>query len=569
MGVIQTHSFCTGKFSIPINEVIHSMKKNILNPPDTQVFSATNGDSGPMENAMKNSSAGAVQNSGQPPADPAADQPEVKEDLLPLSKRRGFALIALLGGWFFTNEYLEYFGGVYPLLFASAFLLLTLWFISGRRKLHLQRPLFLLASAALLIGSGRFMVYGADEIKELWFLLLPLLGVFAVLNATEEYDGFSLRPITDTLAAVFLQPFASLRKIPGFLRAASGEAKLPRGNSEISRGLLIALPLTVVLAALLFSGDLNFQTAVRQILQNFNLNNLPDLSELVFRSIRTLIGGIYYFGLALAILLHRPAAPSGEGKTAQPALPITTTNTILLVINLLFLIYTVVQIKTIGDAGSLNTASAVSYHARSGFFSLLQVMGINFLLLVVLRKNTGAGSANAVLASKLLYALTWVFTGGLIVTSWLRMDVYESEYGWTYLRILVRFSLVFFVLLLIGVFVYFLKAAFPLVKAGISALLCLFILLSVLNLDALIAAKAGEIYQTHQRLDTAYLSNLSADAWETLSKTFHFGSAMDESERDLYTKTRDHLDQLRTSSQSRRPLTYSRSEADYLRQTSP
>ena len=132
-----------------------------------------------MENAMKNSSAGAVQNSGQPPADPAADQPEVKEDLLPLSKRRGFALIALLGGWFFTNEYLEYFGGVYPLLFAAAFLLLTLWFISGRRKLHLKRPLFLLASAALLIGSGRFMVYGADEIKELWFLLLPLLGVLS------------------------------------------------------------------------------------------------------------------------------------------------------------------------------------------------------------------------------------------------------------------------------------------------------------------------------------------------------------------------------------------------------
>lgn len=495
----------------------------------------------------------------------SASKPEIINQVITLSRPMKdyptgwvkwiFLILSFSGGWLFTQEYLVHYSGFYILIFWALFLIVTLWFLSRKRKVNLKNPMFIVSAAALLIISGRTIFYAAPEFKSPMFPVLPFLGVFTVLMAIEEYDGFSLNPFIDSIASVLLSPLTTLFQVPDFI--SNRKKTIDSGdntnktlfNKDILIGLLIGLPLVFVLYNLLVSGDSIFMDAANSFFEFLKIDLDRDFKIFLIRIAMSLVAMVYYLSLSLALLSKKK---SDKANTVNPrklgSISPVTANTILTVVNILFLIYTIVQISAYFSFSTFTgtqTASMISDFGRSGFFSLLQVMGINLALLTFLKRNTKK-TENSSPVTAALYSFTWLFTGGLTILSYLRMVTYESEYGYTYLRIGVKFALVFIFIALIGFLLYFINSEFKLIKFCTISILILVTIMSTLNIDAIIVKKAGEIYSTKGRLDTEFLSKLSTDAYPVLTETFHFNGQMTEDEKELKRQAYYTLENLKT-----------------------
>jgi hypothetical protein len=107
------------------------------------------------------------------------------------------------------------------------------------------------------------------------------------------------------------------------------------------------------------------------------------------------------------------------------------------------------------------------------------------------------------------------------------MALYESEFGYTHLRLFVKFALIFFAFGLLILILFAFQRIQDILKPLTILALSLYMVLNFLNLDGIIVHRAKEIYATHNRLDIDYLSQLSADAYSAFEENFHLQTSTD------------------------------------------
>lgn len=455
-------------------------------------------------------------------------------------RRRVLAAIAIPLAWFFMNTYLEAPRGFNMALFWPAFLLVTLWYF---RDQILRRDLMTwLAGAAVVAGSLHAALYASEEMNILNFLMLPVLSVFCLLTATRKTGDITLGTYLHTLDTLIIKPFLSLIYAVPFLSLPKGTVK-PRVRDrgplrEIIVGLLIAAPLVLFLLILLTNADAGFSDLVDGFLNGILLN--LTLTSAMTNLMRTLVGLLYFLGVVIGIQLNRKEEePVVHGLRSQSP---TVSLIVLWSVNLLYLVFTLTQLRTLYFPGTAVTSldQGIAHYARSGFFSLLLVLAINLFLLWLIPSMTRRNESLKVVF-RLGYLLMGLFTANMILSSFYKMNLYEMEYGYTYMRLFVKFALVFFSTGLILTALFLTGKLQSLLKALTITGLSLFIVLSLLNLDGIIVARAGEIYLLRGRLDIEYLSNLSADAYPALKKTFQLDSSSDPKIIGLKKMYTDHL----------------------------
>ena len=157
-------------------------------------------------------------------------------------------------------------------------------------------------------------------------------------------------------------------------------------------------------------------------------------------------------------------------------------------------------------------------YARGGFWQLLTVTGLTLLVLAgAARWAPRDTRTDRVLIRVLLGALAGL-TLVIVASALHRMDVYADSYGLTRLRLLVALceawlGVVFVLVLIAGIRLRAVWLPRAVVAAGVLALLGL----AVANPDAVIANRNIARYERTHRIDTWYLSTLSADAVPALA----------------------------------------------------
>lgn len=443
---------------------------------------------------------------------------------IPAAKRRLLAGIGLPLSWFFSHHYLAAPRGFYQALFWPVFLTLAFWFLKD--TIHKKDALMLVSLGATISGSIHSALYASDPLSFLNFLALPILSVFTLLLATQNYGRLTLRPFLSTLDSLLIGPFRNLRFIPSFIKDTSPkkEAKSHQLLKEVSIGLLITLPLLYLLINLLSSSDVAFQASLNELMNRF-LNNLQ-LTSMFWRIVTSLIALIYFLGVLLSIRLSKTDRPISVASTQHsPVISLI----ILGSVDLLYALFTVTQLQSLYFPKTQLTAmnQSISQYARSGFFSLLVVMAINLFLLWYLYSFTQSNKRFDP-AMKLGYLLMFLFTANMIASSFYKMALYESEFGYTHLRLFVKFALVFFAFALIILILFVLHRIQDILKPLTLLALSLYIVLNFINLDGIIVQRSHEIYATHGRLDIDYLSSLSADAYSDFQKSFNFEESSDQ-----------------------------------------
>ncbi len=283
-----------------------------------------------------------------------------------------------------------------------------------------------------------------------------------------------------------------------------GRARRVRGAAL---GLAASVPVAAVFGGLLVHADPVFD---RLVTETLHVDLGPVLSHLAT---------IGLWGWLAAGLLRVLAASSGVAArpgSGRAALGLGEVGTMLVVVDLLFLAFVVVQFRYLfGGAELVRQVTGMGYaeYARRGFFELVAVGALSLPLLLVAdwwldQRDPGTSRRFRLLAGLMLLLLDIMLASAL-----LRMRLYTAEYGLTELR----FYTTAFMGWLVLVFGWFVATVLRgrRERFGAGAILAGWLVLTGLNLanpDAVIAGVNLNRAADGRALDAAYAAALSADA---------------------------------------------------------
>jgi hypothetical protein len=305
-------------------------------------------------------------------------------------------------------------------------------------------------------------------------------------------------------------------------RAGASHASGWRRAASVGRGLLIAAPLLVVFGALFASADAVFADLVRNVFR-FDFDRLMGRVVLFVILAWISIGGLRGFltGTAFPSPVDRDPAIGGR-RAPGPAplgLGITEVSTAMAAVDLLFLIFVVVQFRYLFGADALvQVTPNLTYadYARRGFFELVAAV---VLVVPVLLAADWLVDQRVPREVRVFRSLAGVQVGlvlAVAASAAERLRLYHASYGLTEARFYAMTLLVWIVAMLVWLAATVLRGrrgafAFGALASGLATVAALF----VANPDAVVSrTNAARMASTNTSVpfDVAYASSLSADA---------------------------------------------------------
>ena len=347
----------------------------------------------------------------------------------------------------------------------------------------------------LLLMIWDMFYYSNGLVQHLVPLIFYLLVITLYLNSMQQVHSFY-----QTLLPIFELKWRGISYIKYFLEnlfVREGDKKL---YARIFLAILITIPFLTLFVALLFSADEAFKSF---------LTNMVDFN---FRlELRYFFTVPLYFMLYLLLFIYGTSNHKDRTKiTETKSLDMLIVGIFLGMINLLFIMFILVQLPFLFGEPSLPTNTTLAEFAREGFFQLMMVMGIVLLIfLFIMRRFKGEKIATILLGGLLVSTIIM----GLV--SLKKMYLYQSIKGATVMRYYVEwFDYFLLIVLALGLFFLVRKLEFRKLL-NIVAILGLFAfgLVISLNVDGMVASHNIEKFKDKpSELDKNAISKLSIDA---------------------------------------------------------
>ena len=400
------------------------------------------------------------------------------------------------------------------------------WFLlRAERKTPSRRNIVLMA-LIVVFAIFTFMRKDLFTVFTSYVVSLSLILLVAGTYEKGEWIDFNLSGYLskgfDLWEKLILLPFKFLVK-ENEARSAVKPHKKGELFWQIGRGLLLAVPVLLVFIYLLSAADLVFAQWTENLIKSFNTENLPNW---IARGLLVLLVAYGYIGLVLTAQKSKgsDSLQDKPKKRKRKILGFTEGVTVLVCVIILLSVFVGIQFRYL-FSGALNvsaTGFTYSEYARRGFgeliwvaiFSLMLVKGIPAVL--KMDKPQQEKIISGLTIGLILLVLV------ILVSSFQRLSLYESVYGFSKLRTNSHIFIIWMGILLCSVIVSELikKQQFfatTVLIAGIGFALTL----NLLNVDSFIVSR--NINQVGQDgiLDTHYLVSLSEDAIPQLVKEFN------------------------------------------------
>ncbi len=281
-----------------------------------------------------------------------------------------------------------------------------------------------------------------------------------------------------------------------------------RSLVPLLRGGLLALPVLFVFTLLLASADIVFADYLDTL---FEFDFLDEMVEWIWRGFVILLAGwALAGGFMYALRQNGRTADTSPLETilTQIArrLPIgfIETVTVLVLVDLLFAAFTAVQFTYLFGGRIYAALENFTYadYARRGFFELVWVAILSLSLSLSLNWITRRENKRQIKWFNVLSSLMIGFVLVMLVSAFKRMQLYESTFGYTELRLIV-YVFMSWLAVLLGWFLLTLwlaphRFAIGLILTAVGFLATL----NLINPDAFIARQNIAFYQHKAELDT-------------------------------------------------------------------
>ncbi len=438
--------------------------------------------------------------------------------------------LGLAFNYLFYNQYIGISFLIYiGLLLIALFSLLFVFKITYQQKTIWYVPAIIFFSLMVGVRENEFLVF--------WNVVLTLI---LLLLLAHQLIGRRLRKylFIDYLLTVVPLPLQMLGKsFSSFGQMLSLVRKRSRGSrsSQITKGILITIPIVLFFLFLFSSADLVFNRIIGDIF-NFNFNISAELSEQIWL---TVILALIWLGAFTYILDN-----IGRDENRLLLSPVRTykfgnieASILFSTLSVLFLSFVVIQIKYLFAGHEAITKLGYTYaeYVHKGFGELIFVALITFALMFLAERYIERNENKTSVVFKSLTSILIMLVLVIMASAFMRISVYEQAYGFTFLRLLVQAFIIWLVaiFILLGYKIIRNLDDRPFIFGLFLLVLSFFALLNVFNPDAFIAQKNIDQFSESESLDSQYLATLSADATPTLMPLLDLPGVKDKEGKQL------------------------------------
>lgn len=304
--------------------------------------------------------------------------------------------------------------------------------VVGRYRLPASKDAAWLALTAILCAVA-FVRRDSRTLQMLdLFALIGALGLsmLAAQGASIRLRGVSAYVLATCTAAAHTW-FGAPRLVFGDIRWQ----ELPiRGRwrelGAVGTGLLIALPLLLVFGGLFVSADAAFESLVTSV--------HIDVPTLMSHVGLTAVCAAFAAGALRGVCFGDASVAALGERATSPALRFTTAATVLVALDLLFLVFVAVQARWLFGGAALvqeTTGLTVAEYARRGFFELVTAAALVVPVLLAAEWATLREGPKQEKSFRALATVLILLVGVLLVSALQRMLLYVETFGLTELRL--------------------------------------------------------------------------------------------------------------------------------------
>jgi hypothetical protein len=269
-------------------------------------------------------------------------------------------------------------------------------------------------------------------------------------------------------------------------------------------GLVLSIPILAIVLALLMSADLKF----KQLMQGF-----PDWfhvlsAETITRVMIILIITVLFFGILQVLFLKQKKIIDNETKVFPFQIDRIIALTFLVVLNLVYLLFTFVQFKYF-FGGTLQGDFTFAQYARKGFFELLFVSIINLSVLTVVLTFVKHETLNLKRLIQIMLSILVLLSAVILCSAFLRLGMYEDAYGFTFTRILAHSFMIFLAIVFAFTFVQIWINKLSLSHFMLITTLVYYAVINTVDLDQLVVSKNIDRFKESGKIDIQYMNSLS------------------------------------------------------------
>lgn len=380
------------------------------------------------------------------------------------------------------------------------------------KGLFLMLPILIIAlnsfvSSSYLLGPTNFLA-----------IVILYSVMFLVLNNELYFKNISINSFLKMILNA-IEPFLN------FVVPFKWYAERSKNNDKnllvrrIVIGIVISMPCALFLIIMLSSADMVFRS-------NFNsfLKSIEGLFEF-FNAFKLILGtfvGLYLFGHLYSVFKEDEKSLTeltvSNNSIRQIKGDLVILNILLVSLLAIYTVFIAIQFKYLFSVGNLPNGLNYAEYARRGFFELvfLSILNIALILLTtyLLKDKIYYEKNKWALLTKFMLVYLCLITQILLVSSFYRMSLYDSAYGFTRLRLLVYMFLIFEEVGLIATLVYIIKRNFNIIAVYAVVGLAFYLTLNLVKIDEIIARRNIDMYLAGatENLDINYLTSLSFDA---------------------------------------------------------
>ncbi|MBR7743211.1 DUF4173 domain-containing protein [Phycicoccus sp. BSK3Z-2] len=386
-----------------------------------------------------------------------------------------------------------------------------------------------LVTTLVMLATGALMWRVARHGRDRWTVTCGVLaGLLATTAAVRDAGGVVTLSVLVgvVLAAVGLTrahgllamvasgaawPLSALRGLPLVGRTAAAASRVPT-LVPVLRTAALALVALVVFGGLFATGDAVFGAWAQAV--------VPDLrwDTIVARTfLFVLVGGVALSGAYLALnpprvdrLVVPPARPRATYEWAVP----------VGVVVALFAAFLVAQASALfGGESYLRATTGLTYaeYVHQGFGQMTVATGLTVLVMSAALRVARRSTGRDLLLLRVQLGMLGLFALAVVGSALHRMALYQDAYGFTVLRLWVDGVELWLGLVVLLMLAGLVRMSWSWVPRAVVLSGALFTVGFVgMNPDAWVAGHNIDRYEATGRLDTFYLSGLSADATPTI-----------------------------------------------------
>ena len=409
--------------------------------------------------------------------------------------------------------------GLNVIMFTIPFLLFILFYFKLNKLIADKKGLLFMIP--IIILSSTFFIYD-NEFVYLNTLAIPVLYLLMYIY-TMKKENTVLSIIIDSFK-ILLKPISYIGKLFKSIKEEINiSLKIKDETKKKIKSLIIISPIVLIILLLLSSADMIFENIFTSFFDLFDGMQIESYVDKI-------IYAVILFAYITTTMMYLNNYKNEKTEIKQIKIEEYTIKLLLTVLNVIYVIFDIIQINSLMLHRVSQNINYAEY-ARSGFFQLMFISLINVVIILMSKKSKDTKYNRNM--SLVMIGLTLV----IIASSFMRMYLYESAYGYTVLRLSVYVILITEVILFIPTIMYILNKKIDILKCYVVIITIVYTFINLFSIDKIITENNINRYYETGKLDIYYLENFYADNIPQLMELYDFVSERDDNTTETGDRT--------------------------------